>query len=103
MAVRWIATTFPAEVAEKVVETRVEEEWIACANLVQGATSIYRWDGKIQRDRETLGFLKTRDDLVDGLMTRLGDLHPYDVPEILVLEVTDGFAPYLAWVAEVTR
>lgn len=103
MAVRLIVTTCPADVAGKLFRTLVEERWIACANLLPGATSIYSWQGAVQEDRETVVLMKTREDLVEGLERRLVELHPYDVPEMLVLGVEGGHGSYLDWVAEVTR
>ena len=81
----------------------VGERLVACANLVPGLRSIYRWQGRIEEAKELLLILKTRTDLVDELARRVADLHPYDVPEVLALPVGAGHGPYLDWVAAETR
>ncbi len=98
-AVRVVLTTAPTiEVAEQLAVAVVEERLAACANVVQGMTSIYRWQGEVKREREVLVILKTMVDSVERLRARLVELHPYDVPEVLVLGVEAGHEPYLAWV-----
>jgi periplasmic divalent cation tolerance protein len=90
------------EVAEKLGRTLVEERRAACANIVPGLTSIYRWEGKICRDREALVILKTRRSRVAALSRRVRELHPYSVPEIIALPVVLGSPAYLTWVVEST-
>ena len=87
-----------ADVAETMVRTLVTEELVACGNIVPGARSIYRWQGAVETDSEALVLLKTTAALVPQLLQRAPELHPYDVPEVLVMDVTDGFPPYLRWV-----
>jgi len=81
----------------------VDERLVACANLVPGLRSIYRWQGRIEEAKELLLILKTRAELVDELARRVAELHPYDVPEVLALEVSGGLAAYLDWVEAETR
>ncbi len=90
------------EVAERIVRTLVEERLVACGNLVPGITSIYRWQGAIECDAEVLAILKTSADRVSTLLARASELHPYEVPELLVLPVEGGYLPYLEWVREST-
>jgi periplasmic divalent cation tolerance protein len=80
----------------------VEERRAACANIVPALTSIYRWQGKICRDREALVILKTRRSRVALLSRRVRELHPYSVPEIVALPVVLGYSAYLNWVVEST-
>ena len=87
-------------VAEKIGRTLVEERLAACANLVSGLTSIYRWEEKICRDAETLLLIKTRRSRLTALERRVLTLHPYSVPEILALPVQAGSRPYLSWVVD---
>ena len=97
--VRIVLITAPsADVAEKLVRALVEEGLAACGNVVPGVTSIYRWGGDIHTDAEVLVVLKTTAARVAALMERAPVLHPYDVPEVLVLAVESGHAPYVAWV-----
>jgi periplasmic divalent cation tolerance protein len=95
-----VLSTFPSpEQAAEVARALVEERLAACANLVSGVRSIYRWKGAVQDDSETLAILKTTDDRRDALIARLVALHPYEVPEAIALPVTGGSAAYLAWIA----
>lgn len=86
-----------------LARTLVEEELAACVNLVPGVRSIYRWDGAVTDDREQLAVVKTRRDRVDALVARLVALHPYEVPEAVVVPVEGGHPPYLAWVLGAVR
>ena len=97
--VRVVLTTAPTvEVAEQLGTALVEERLAACASVVPGMTSIYRWQGEVRRESEVLVLLKTTVDSVERLRARLVELHPYDVPEVLALGVEAGHQPYLAWV-----
>jgi len=89
-------------VAETVGRTMVEERLAACANIVPGLTSIYRWQGKVCRDREVLVVMKTCRRRFPALARRVRAVHPYPVPEIVGVPVAVGSAEYLAWVAEST-
>lgn len=98
-----ILTTVPSEeVGLRVARTLVEERLCACANLVPGVRSIYTWQGKVEDDREILVVLKTRRDLFEKVDARIRALHPYEVPEVVMLPVEAGSERYLAWVGEVT-
>jgi periplasmic divalent cation tolerance protein len=100
---RVVLMTAPSpEVAESVVRVLVEERLAACGNLVPGATSIYWWQGAVQREAETFVMLKTTADRAAALVRRASELHPYDVPELLVLGVEDGLEPYIRWLADST-
>ena len=97
--VRVALTTAPdAEAAARIARVLVEERVAACANLVPQVRSIYRWQGRIEDDSEVLLVIKTRADRVDALAARLRALHPYEVPELVVLRVESGLDAYLDWV-----
>lgn len=103
MPVVVVFSTFPnVERAADVVRTLVDERLAACANLVPGLRSIYRWNGQMHDDSEVLAIVKTTDEHVDAMIARLRALHPYETPEAIALPVTTGSAPYLAWVAAQT-
>jgi periplasmic divalent cation tolerance protein len=87
-------------VGEKIGRTLVEERLAACANVVPGLTSIYRWEGKICRDREVLLIVKTRRLKYTVLARRIKSLHPYSVPEILGIPIARGNSEYLSWVLD---
>lgn len=93
-----LATAPDAEVAARIARALVEERLVACANLVGSVRSIYRWQGRVEDADEVMLVLKTRADRVDALAERLRALHPYDLPELVVLPVEGGLAPYLDWV-----
>ena len=93
-----LMTTPDTETAERIGGTVVEERLAACANVVAGVTSIFRWKGRVERESEVLVILKTTADEVDLLRERIVELHPYDVPEVIALSVSTGHAPYLDWV-----
>jgi periplasmic divalent cation tolerance protein len=86
------------EVAELIGRTLVAERLAACANVVAGITSIFRWKGSVERQSETLVILKTTADDVEALRRRVVELHPYEVPEVVALAVVAGHTPYLDWV-----
>lgn len=89
-------------VAERIAETVVCERLAACANIVPGLISIYRWQGQVRRDVELLLIMKTRGVVYSLLETRIRELHPYEVPEIVALPIQAGSVEYLGWLAENT-
>lgn len=94
-----IVTAPSHDVADRLVTTIVEERLAACGNIVPGLTSIYRWEGALQRDNEVLIVFKTTRAVLAKLMARVEEIHPYDVPEVLALPVTAGLEAYTTWVA----
>ena len=91
------------DVAERIGRAVVEERLAACASLVPGMTSLYRWDDEVQRAGEVLLIVKTRADAFDALRARIVELHPYEVPEVLHLPVREGHPPYTQWIHEEVR
>ncbi len=97
--VRVVLVTAPdAPTAARLGRALVEERLAACANLVPGVRSIYRWQGDVREDAEVLLVLKTRTERCAALAARVKDLHPYELPEVLELPATGGSDAYLAWV-----
>jgi periplasmic divalent cation tolerance protein len=100
-AVRILLTTVAtAEDAERIATTLVEEQLAACVNIVAAVRSVYRWQGKVESAGECLLVLKTDEQHRATLETRLEELHPYDLPELLVLAPESGSARYLAWIVD---
>ncbi len=98
-AVRVVLVTVPdREGATTLARTLVEERLAACVNLLPGVHSIYRWEDEVASADEVLLVLKTRADRVDTLRRRVVSLHPYDLPEFVVLPVEGGLDGYLAWI-----
>jgi periplasmic divalent cation tolerance protein len=95
-----VLSTFPdAEHAARAARILVEERLAACVSLVAAVRSIYRWQGAVQDEAESLAIIKTTPDRYPALAARLASLHPYEVPEILALPLAAGHPPYLAWLA----
>lgn len=88
--------------AELLAAALVERSLAACVQVGQGVTSIYRWKGALERSSEKLVLIKTRRDLFTRVEAAIRAAHPYEVPEIIALAVSDGHAPYLAWIAQST-
>lgn len=89
--------------AQRLGHTLVEESLVACVKVVPSIRSIYRWNGVVQSDEETLMILKTTADRLAAARERLVALRAYELPEVVALPVADGHHPYLAWVASSTR
>jgi periplasmic divalent cation tolerance protein len=88
------------ERAEAIAEALVAERFAACVNLLGPVRSIYRWKGTVEREAEVTLLVKTSVERLDACVARLRALHPYELPEILVLPVDAerSLAPYVAWV-----
>lgn len=97
----WIPCPDPA-CAERIGSEAVERRLAACANIVPGMRSIYRWKGELQRDEETVLVLKTTADRSQELTDLVASLHPYEVPAVSVLPVVAGHGPFLEWVRRET-
>lgn len=84
--------------AVTLVKALLDRRLIACGTLVPGARSLYRWQGKIADEQETLLMLKTRSARLEPLQAAFKELHPYKVPELLALAVDTGLEKYLDWI-----
>jgi periplasmic divalent cation tolerance protein len=94
-----LSTIDDREQAERLARTLLEARLVACVNILGPVTSLFRWQGEIACDTEYLLLMKTTAAKQDILRDRLLQLHPYDVPEFLVLGVDAGAAAYLHWLA----
>jgi periplasmic divalent cation tolerance protein len=90
------------ESAEKLVRTLVEERLAACINVSSPMASTYWWQGRIERDVERQLTIKTTRASLRSLHARLLELHSYELPEFIVIDVHSGSRDYLAWVARET-
>jgi periplasmic divalent cation tolerance protein len=97
-----LCTAPDAETAGRIARVLVERRLAACANIVSGLTSVFRWEGAIQDDAEVLLVIKSRRELFERLEAAIADEHPYDVPEILALPVLAGSTAYLSWLSAET-
>ena len=94
-------TVATMEDAEKISDKLVGEELAACVNVINGIKSIYKWKGDICRDDELLLVIKSKEANFINIKEAILSLHPYDVPEIISLEIKDGHSDYLKWIDEV--
>jgi periplasmic divalent cation tolerance protein len=99
--VRIVLTTIGSETdALTLARALVDEHLAACVNVLPEMISIYRWRGSVEQDTEHQVVIKTTADRLPALEARLHQLHPYELPEFLVLDLAGGGAAYLAWVGE---
>ncbi len=86
--------------ATEIANTVVTERLAACVNILPGIRSIYQWKGAICDESEHLLFIKTSSDTYSALETRIRDIHPYEVPEIIAITIEKGLPSYLSWIDE---
>jgi periplasmic divalent cation tolerance protein len=98
-----LSTVGKREDAEKIADALVGERLAACVNVVPGLLSVYRWKGAVEREDELLLLIKTRAERVEEMGARLRALHPYELPEMIVLPIAGGHGPYLDWIADGVR
>jgi periplasmic divalent cation tolerance protein len=96
--VKVVFCSVPVEAAETLASTLVEERLAACVNVHRDVTSVYRWEGRVERRREAMLVVKTSDSALERLVARIAAVHPYSVPEIVALDVDSVNAKYLEWV-----
>lgn len=90
------------DVGMKIAEDLVSLKYAACANIIPGIKSVYRWKGDICKDDELLLVIKSRGSLFDAISSRIKAKHPYEVPEIICYDISGGSEPYLQWLEEST-
>ncbi len=95
-------TVGSAEEAASIARDLLDARLIACANIIDGATSLYRWEGKIAEESEAVMIAKTREDLVEKVIGRVRELHSYDCPCIVAVAIVAGNPAFLDWIDEET-
>ncbi len=100
MEYRVVFITAPVDKGEEIARYLVENKLAACVNIVQKVKSIYWWQGKIEEDAESLLIVKTSSDRLEHLISRVKEIHPYTVPEIVSLKIEEGNPDYLKWIGE---
>jgi periplasmic divalent cation tolerance protein len=99
-----VLTTFPADAdGESFGRALVDERLAACVNLLAPMESVYRWEGKVETETERQVIVKTSRDRLSALWDRVRELHPYEVPEFIVLQIADGNEAYLRWIGDSTK
>lgn len=93
-----VLITFPADQDPMPLATSIVDDHLAaCVNVLPPMRSVYRWEGKVEQADERQLVIKTRAERVEALKARLASLHPYEVPEMLVLSISGGSESYLQW------
>ncbi|MCA1561673.1 MAG: divalent-cation tolerance protein CutA [Acidobacteria bacterium] len=99
-----VLTTIPTDVdALAFGRALVDERLAACVNVLPTMDSVYRWEGRVEHESERQVVIKTARERILALWERVRELHPYEVPEFVVLSIVDGNDAYLRWVGESTR
>jgi periplasmic divalent cation tolerance protein len=94
-------STFPdLETARRIVRALVEGRLVACGNIVPQVESIYRWQGQLESTNEVLVFFKVPAKAYAAFESKVKELHPYEVPEIIAVDIARGLPEYLRWAAE---
>ncbi len=101
-AVVILTTVGTEDDAAQLIRALLERRLIACGTMLPKSRSIYRWEDKIADETEVTLILKTRSACLDALEQSFETLHPYKLPELLVLPVAAGLPRYLSWIADET-
>ena len=88
--------------ARRIAQTLVEEQLVACVNILPNVESIYSWKGKVESDEECVFIAKTVDKNVKKTITRIKSLHPYEIPDIIVIPIIGGLIEYLDYISNET-
>ncbi len=97
-----ILCTSSSEESEEIARRLVEEKLSACVSIMP-VTSFYRWRGRVEKENENLLIIKTRSTRVNEVISRIKELHSYELPEIIVLPIVGGHEDYLDWLREETE
>ncbi|MEA3324882.1 MAG: divalent-cation tolerance protein CutA [Euryarchaeota archaeon] len=97
-----ILCTAPPARSEEIAKALIEEKLAACVNIT-GVRPYFRWEGKLCAEKEDLSTVKTRKERMKEIVSRITELHSYEVPEIIALPIIEGYVRYLEWILEETR
>jgi len=98
-----LCTTPDMECAKNIAHFLVTEKYAACCNILPQVTSVFSWKGKIEEENEHLLIIKSNLDNFKNIEDAIIKLHPYDVPEIISIDISTGFNKYLKWLSENVR
>ena len=96
------ATAPKHETALHIARQLVDRKLVACVNIIEGITSVYRWEARICEDKEVLMKIKTRSEKIEQVKEMINQLHPYAVPEIIAIPTASVAEPYRKWVFDST-
>lgn len=95
-----LTTAGSQEEARKIAHTLVERKLAACVNIVQQIESVYRWQGKVENATEWLLIIKTQAAAFARVCDAIKELHSYELPECVMIEISEGGEKYLKWISE---
>ena len=97
-----VLTTMPNDESKtaELARTLIDERLAACVNVHGPMVSTYRWKGQVERDAERQVVIKTTRDRLEALSKRIHELHPYELPEFVVIDIDGGSERYLSWISE---
>jgi periplasmic divalent cation tolerance protein len=95
-----VLVTCPLDEADRIAATLVGERLCACINILGNIRSVYRWQGEVKYDEESLLVMKTMGQIYARLEARIKEIHPYEVPEIICLKIEQGADNYLNWLSQ---
>ncbi len=98
-----LCTTNTFDSAETIAHYLVKEKLASCVNIIPKICSIYSWQNKIQNDEEFLMIIKTKKELFSQIKDKITILHPYEIPEIIATDITEGSEKYLEWIEQNTK
>ncbi|MFH0810015.1 MAG: divalent-cation tolerance protein CutA [Pseudomonadota bacterium] len=99
---RQVFCTCPEEKAEELASVLLQERLVACVQMFFRVRSRYWWQGRLEEAQETMLLLKTRAVLMEPLVARIRELHPYEVPEVVSVKIAEGNPDYLTWLGAET-
>jgi periplasmic divalent cation tolerance protein len=99
-----VLSNVPSEpLARAITQQLVEKRLAACVNIMPMMRSVYQWQGQVEQADEVALFIKTTSERYAEVEQTIRAMHPYDVPEIIALPITDGLPGYLDWIAQEVR
>lgn len=95
-----LTTAGSAQEAEKIATTLVEHRLAACVNIIPQIQSVYRWQGNVERATEWLLIIKSRAAAFESVRDAIREIHSYELPECIMIEIESGSKPYLDWIMD---
>lgn len=92
-----------SKTAQQIATTLVEQNLVACVNILPAVTSVYMWENSLQCEPEVMLMCKTKAQQFDAIKAQIENMQPYDVPEVIALDITQGNNAYLNWLNSVVK